>query len=121
MEGCEPRSGEQGERAQQREQRRRAAAHNLSAKREARARAAGVTFLQQCIYNATPNPGPRSGPEEERAAQRRLKEGGRAAADPEHARRTTYTRTCAQPIRERAARAQPMRVQRRRACDNMSH
>jgi len=73
MEGREPRSGEQGERAQQREQRRRAAAHNLSAKREARARAAGVTFLQQCIHDATL--------EEERAAQRRLKGGGRAAAE----------------------------------------
>jgi hypothetical protein len=65
MEGREPRSGERGG--------RRAAAHNLSAKREARARAAGVTFMQQCIHDATL--------EEERAAQRRLKEGGRAAAE----------------------------------------
>jgi hypothetical protein len=58
-----------------------------------------VTFMQQCYHNATtylfPAPGPRSGPEERRAAQRR----------------TTYARACAQPTR----------VQRRRACDNMSH
>jgi hypothetical protein len=95
MEGREPRSGEQGERAQQREQWRRAAAHNLSAKREARARAAGVTFMQQCIHDATL--------EEERAAQRRLKEGGRAAADLEHARRTTYACTTQASLRQYVA------------------
>jgi len=106
MEGREPRSGEQGERAQQREQRRRAAAHNLSAKREARARAAGVTFLQQCIHDATL--------EEERAAQRRLKGGGRAAAE-------DRARQAHNLYAKRVARAQPMRVQPRRACDNMSH
>jgi hypothetical protein len=63
------------------------------------ARAAGcdiyATLYPQCNSIPFPAPGPRSGPEEPPAAQRR----------------TTYARAC----------AQPMRVQRRRACDNMSH